>query len=546
MKKKLIYILLIFSNLTLLSQVNTLGTISLTEEAYDGYTLFSSYKNTFLINNCGQVINQWSSDYLPGHSVYILPNGNLIRAGRKDTSTITFGGVGGIVEMFDWDGNLVWEFVYSSDDYRLHHDIYPMPNGSILVLAATVMSNEETILAGRDPNLVSGAGILYNEQILEIKPIGTNDYSIEWEWNFNDHLIQDYDDTKNNYGVIEEHPEKLDINFLNDRIPAENWLHVNSIQYDETLDQIVISSRNLSELFIIDHSTTTEEASGDTGGTYGKGGDFLYRWGNPLAYRQGNEDNRTLFGQHFPHIIKPGLKDEGKIILFNNGTDREPAFSEVMIFSAPTTSPGIYTYEPDSSYGPEAAEFTYSSNEDNNFTSGILSGAIRLPNENLLICDGNSGRLFEITATNDIVWNYIIPMNNTTGEISSQGDVLESGNSTFRGIKYSTDYEGFTGKDVTPGDPIESNFNLNTCLSLSTDNLLNNNITIYPNPVIDLININTSLTILEVEIYDVLGKRLNYIKVNNRKIDVSGVNSGVYILKIKTEIGIILKKILLY
>jgi len=546
MKKKLIYILLIFSNLTLLSQVNTLGTISLTEEAYDGYTLFSSYKNTFLINNCGQVINQWSSDYLPGHSVYILPNGNLIRAGRKDTSTITFGGVGGIVEMFDWDGNLVWEFVYSSDDYRLHHDIYPMPNGSILVLAATVMSNEETILAGRDPNLVSGAGILYNEQILEIKPIGTNDYSIEWEWNFNDHLIQDYDDTKNNYGVIEEHPEKLDINFLNDRIPAENWLHVNSIQYDETLDQIVISSRNLSELFIIDHSTTTEEASGDTGGTYGKGGDFLYRWGNPLAYRQGNEDNRTLFGQHFPHIIKPGLKDEGKIILFNNGTDREPAFSEVMIFSAPTTSPGIYTYEPDSSYGPEAAEFTYSSNEDNNFTSGILSGAIRLPNENLLICDGNSGRLFEITATNDIVWNYIIPMNKTTGEISTQGDVLESGNSTFRGIKYSTDYEGFTGKDVTPGDPIESNFNLNTCLSLSTDNLLNNNITIYPNPVIDLININTSLTILEVEIYDVLGKRLNYIKVNNRKIDVSGVNSGVYILKIKTEIGIILKKILLY
>ena len=546
MKKKLIYILLIFSNLTLLSQVNTLGTISLTEEAYDGYTLFSSYKNTFLINNCGQVINQWSSDYLPGHSVYILPNGNLIRAGRKDTSTITFGGVGGIVEMFDWDGNLVWEFVYSSDDYRLHHDIYPMPNGNILVLAATVMSNEETILAGRDPNLVSGAGILYNEQILEIKPIGTNDYSIEWEWNFNDHLIQDYDDTKNNYGVIEEHPEKLDINFLNDRIPAENWLHVNSIQYDETLDQIVISSRNLSELFIIDHSTTTEEATGETGGMYGKGGDFLYRWGNPVAYRQGNEDNRTLFGQHFPHIIKPGLKDEGKIILFNNGTDREPAFSEVMIFSAPTTSPGIYTYEPDSSYGPEAAEFTYSSNEDNNFTSGILSGAIRLPNENLLICDGNSGRLFEITATNDIVWNYIIPMNNTTGEISSQGDVLESGNSTFRGIKYSTDYEGFTGKDVTPGDPIESNFNLNTCLSLSTDNLLNNNITIYPNPVIDLININTSLTILEVEIYDVLGKRLNYIKVNNRKIDVSGVNSGVYILKIKTEIGIILKKILLY
>ena len=546
MKKIIICILLIFSNLTLLCQVNTLGTISLTEEAYDGYTLFSSHKNTFLINNCGQVINQWSSDYLPGHSVYILPNGNLIRAGRKDTSTITFGGVGGIVEMFDWDGNLVWEFIYSNDEQRLHHDIYPMPNGNILVLAATVMSNEETLQAGRNPNLVSGAGILYNEQILEIKPIGTNDYSIEWEWNFKDHLIQDYDDTKNNYGVIDEHPEKLDINFLNDRIPAENWLQVNSIQYDETLDQIVISSRNLSELYIIDHSTTTEEAAGEIGGTYGKGGDFLYRWGNPAAYGKGNEDDRTLFGQHFPHIIKPGLKDEGKIILFNNGTDREPVFSEVMIISAPTTSPGIYSYDPDSSYGPQTAEFTYSSNEDNDFTSGILSGAIRLPNENLLICDGNSGRLFEINSTNDIVWNYIIPMNNTTGEISSQGDVLESGNSTFRGIKYSTDYEGFTGKDVTPGDPIESNFNLNTCLSLSTDNLLNDKIIIYPNPVVDLIHINTSLTILEVEIYDVLGKRLNFIKLNNRKIDMTRANKGIYVLKIKTEIGIITKKIILY
>lgn len=546
MKKIIICILLIFSNLTLICQVNTLGTISLTEEAYDGYTLFSSHKNTFLINNCGQVINQWSSDYLPGHSVYILPNGNLIRAGRKDTSAITFGGVGGIVEMFDWDGNLVWEFIYSNDEQRLHHDIYPMPNGNILVLAATVMSNEETLQAGRNPNLVSGAGILYNEQILEIKPIGTNDYSIEWEWNFKDHLIQDYDDTKNNYGVIDEHPEKLDINFLNDRIPAENWLHVNSIQYDETLDQIVISSRNLSELYIIDHSTTAEEATGETGGTYGKGGDFLYRWGNSAAYGQGNEDDRTLFGQHFPHIIKPGLKDEGKIILFNNGTDREPVFSEVMIISAPTTSPGIYSYDPDSSYGPQTAEFTYSSNEDNDFTSGILSGAIRLPNENLLICDGNSGRLFEINSTNDIVWNYIIPMNNTTGEISSQGDVLESGNSTFRGIKYSTDYEGFTGKDVTPGDPIESNFNLNTCLSLSTDNLLNDKIIIYPNPVEDLIHINTGLTILEVEIYDVLGKRLNFIKLNNRKIDMTNANKGIYVLKIKTEIGIITKKIILY
>ncbi|MDC3195991.1 aryl-sulfate sulfotransferase, partial [Flavobacteriaceae bacterium] len=500
----------------------------------------------FLINNCGQIINQWSSEYLPGHSVYILPNGNLIRAGKKGDGNISFGGIGGIVEMFDWNGDLLWEFVYSNEEHRLHHDIYPLQNGNLLVLAATLMSNEEALLAGRDPNLISSEGVLYNEQILEIKPIGTNDHSIEWEWNFNDHLIQDFDNTKNNYGVVEEHPEKLDINFLNNRDPHENWLHVNSIQYDETLDQIVISSRNLSELYIIDHSTTTEEASGETGGTYGKGGDFLYRWGNPASYGQGNEDDRVLYGQHFPHIIKPGLKDEGKIILFNNGIERDPFFSEIMIFSTPTTSPGFYNYTPNSSYGPEAPEFIYESNEENDFSSNILSGATRLPNDNILICDGNSGRIFEINSTNDIVWDYIIPVNNSTGEISSQGDVIDFNNLTFRGIKYSAEYEGFVGKDVTPSDPIELYSTEFTCSSLSTDDLLKNNITIYPNPVIDFININTSLNILEVDIYDVLGKSLNFRKINNRKIDMSNFNRGIYVLKIKTEIGIITKKIIIY
>ena len=113
MKKYIHLILIFFFNLNAFSQVNnTLGTISLLNEAYDGYTLFSSHKNTFLINNCGQIINQWSSEYLPGHSVYILPNGNLIRAGKKGDGNISFGGSGGIVEMFDWNGNLLWEFVY--------------------------------------------------------------------------------------------------------------------------------------------------------------------------------------------------------------------------------------------------------------------------------------------------------------------------------------------------------------------------------------------------------------------------------------------------
>ena len=57
---------------------NTLGTISVTTDVYDGYTLFSTHHKAYLINNCGQVVNSWTSEYAPGNAVYLLPNGNLL------------------------------------------------------------------------------------------------------------------------------------------------------------------------------------------------------------------------------------------------------------------------------------------------------------------------------------------------------------------------------------------------------------------------------------------------------------------------------------
>jgi hypothetical protein len=37
-------------------------------------------------------------------------------------------------------------------------------------------------------------------------------------------------------------------------------------------------------LWVIDHQTTTAQAASHTGGRYNKGGDLLYRWGNPQTY----------------------------------------------------------------------------------------------------------------------------------------------------------------------------------------------------------------------------------------------------------------------
>lgn len=524
---KRLFLFTFFISNVLLAQ-NTVGTISVAPDVYDGYTLFSVNTKTFLINNCGQVINEWNSTYIPGHSVYLLPNGNIIRAGRKDTSSINFGGVGGIVEMFDWDGNLVWEFDYSTDDHRLHHDIYPMPNGNILVTAATRISNADAVQEGRNPSLLT-ASDLYNERIMEIEPLPNNGFNIVWEWNITDHLVQDFDDTKDNFGSVANNFRKLNINFVNGGFTNSNWLHVNSIQYNEELDQIVVSSRNMSEFWIIDHSTTTAEAATDSGGTYGHGGDFLYRWGNPQSYNQGTENDRILYGQHTPYLIPTGFNDAGDIMLFNNGTGRNPLFSEVMHFQPPTTSPGFYEHVNGQAFGPATPIIFY---DDAEFFSNILSSSFHLPNGNTLICEGAEGHFIELDQSNNIVWDYYLPMSNITGVITSQGDPRPvNGNSTFRALKYSANYEAFDGRDLTPSDPIETNFNLDACETLSIEQNEVIQTKVYPNPVASILTVESSQSIDKLEIYNVLGKRVGMISDSN-SMDMSELNSGIYMLKI--------------
>src|SRR5690606_15913622 len=96
----------------------------------------------------------------------------------------------------------------------------------------------------------------------------------------------------------------------------------NAIDYNPQLDQIMISTREFSELWIIDHSTTTAEAAGHTGGRSGKGGDILYRYGNPAAYNRGTRADQKFFYQHDAQWIEPGLPGAGNILVFNNGWNR--------------------------------------------------------------------------------------------------------------------------------------------------------------------------------------------------------------------------------
>jgi len=522
---------------------NTVGVLYNSAEASNGYTLFTNYTKTYLINNCGEVINEWNSDYIDGKSVYLLEDGSILRAGVLENTSFTLPGIGGVIQKFDWNGNLNWEYTYSTSSFVQHHDVYPLSNGNVLILAVTKKTGAEAIQAGRDPSLLAD-NELYNEQILEVQPTGLNTGNIVWEWNVWDHLIQDFDNTKDNYGVVSDNPQLLNINYLGIS-SAGNWMHCNSIQYDENLDVIVLSSRQLNEIYIIDHSTTSSEAASHLGGSHNKGGDILYRWGNPKAYGLGTSSDQKLFGQHTPHIIPTTYPDGSKILIFNNG-DVRPApltnVSTIEIIAPAMDENDFYIRSPGQSFGPNLPDWVYQDPIPTDFFSRIMGSAQRLPNGNTLICDSGSGYFFEIDSNNQKVWEYINPLK-TNGDIISQGD-NPAGNITFRAFKYSPNYSAFIGKDLTPGDPIELNSELNApCNVLQVEDYVFYDLLVYPNPAQNRITIRTRNSIDRIEFYNYLGNKIEDFQCSNQ-LDISKYSSGMYFLKVYSKNSSTTKKII--
>ena len=456
----------LLSIVNLHAQEQTVGLFLNEEESFHGYTLFAPipYTSTYLIDNSGRLIHEWEGESRPGQSVYLMENGHLLRTAKvSNQNRFTAGGTGGRVQELTWDGDLVWDFIYSDTLHCQHHDIEPMPNGNVLLIVWEYKSAAEVIEAGRDPDLLVD-GELWPDSIIEVEPTGSNDGKVVWEWHLWDHLIQDFDSTKANYGVVADHPELLDINFVAPRGMAHDgadWNHTNSIDYNAEMDQIMISAHAQSEIYIIDHSTTTEEAASHTGGRSGKGGDILYRWGNPQGYRTGTGNDQRLFRQHDASWIESGLPGEGHLLVFNNGRNRPDGnYSSIDEIIPPVDEAGNYARIPGTPWGPSEPTWTYMAPDKFNFFSQNNSGTHRLDNGNTLICSGTNGRFFEVTPDKEMVWEYINPV--TANGPVFQGDPVIVGvnlakhlNSVFTITRYSSTYPGLTDKDLTPGDPIE-------------------------------------------------------------------------------------------
>jgi len=463
--------------------------------ATPGYTLVMplNSKKVHLVDLAGEVAHTWETGFAPGGWCYLLDDGSLLYAGRQDHEPkFRGGGIGGAIRRFAPDGTVVWRYDFAEEGRWQHHDLEPLPNGNVLFIAWERKSRDEAVALGRHPDGVGDAG-LWPDAVFEVRPTLPVGGEIVWEWHAWDHLVQDVDAAKPNHGRLVDHRGRIDVNAAfepeskmsdeekqriadraqqmaalgyggsdapdppaadaqdkpkaKDRDKSGDWMHTNAVDYHHELDLIVLSSPELCEIFVIDHSTTTAEAKSSSGGRYGHGGDLLWRWGNPLNYGAGTKADRRLFYQHDPNWLFD-TQGEARLIVFNNGGDRPGGDrSSVDELVLPFDATRGFIAEPGVAYGPDAPAWTYESKDT--FYSAFISGARRLASGNTLIASGAAGRIFEVTRSGQIVWDYANPLGGDVQPPDHAGKAPRL--ALFRADRYAPDHPGIQRVLATGG-----------------------------------------------------------------------------------------------
>ena len=446
------------------------------EKALNGYTLFGVGNRTFLLDLDGCVVHTWPI----GTNPHLLDNGHILDASKDDPR-----GFQGFTEV-DWDGKKVWEYTEKRENYAPHHDWVRIFNKKLnapttLYIANKTITDEQAIAAGADPK----KGPYRNGQMDAVVEVDMQG-NVVWEWCFFDHVVQDVDATKPNYvgagKTVADHPGRININ-MPGRPLKRDWLHCNSLDYNAGSGHIVINSVQ-GELYVVDHDGTFVAGDPKAGITKAASaaGDFLYRFGDPARYAQGdpprileNWDSATsghkqMGGSHHASWIPTGLPGAGHIMVFNNGQylyQRTPESSVLEInpfLDASGRDTGKYVNPPDAGYRRETYDHdTHNqprqiskqvvaccrSVNSHGCFSHIGSSGQRLPNGNTFVCSDTEGHFFEVTDKGELVWEYINPVTRD-GPVKVLGDVLPMTNSAFRAFRYAADHPAFKGRDLTP------------------------------------------------------------------------------------------------
>ena len=475
-------------------------------QEFDGYTLYNhtNQNTTYLIDKNGDIAHTWSLPTACNYTVLLKEDGNIIRGGVNNNNAINGAAVGGLVQEFDPQGNLIWGFTYSTTAHVSHHDITIMPNDNVLLTAWEVKGTVELQAMG----YTGTSSTRYPTHFIEVSQDGTGG-EIVWEWHIWDHLIQDVDPNKPNFGVVADHPELMDINVSIGGFGGGfggDWFHVNGVDYNEELDQIVFSSRFLSEIFIIDHSTTTAEAAGHTGGNSGKGGDFLYRWGNPSNF--GASGAQTISGpvHDARWIPDDGRPRGGYIQFFNNEGD---GFSSTVdAIELPFAADGYnYEWTAGQQYQPTTASFRHTCLA----TADGQSASNSMPNGNIFVALSD-GFMYEIDVdANSIVWQY------------AEGP--------RKGFRYTCDYPG-----------VQALINEGVIEDLcgivdGVDEVASQLAKVNPNPSTGIFNINgltSDYQIQGIQVFDIQGNKVKSFG-NTTSFDLSGNAAGVYFVNVQLD-----------
>ena len=365
--------------------LNTFGSVVLsnTNLTAEGYILVNdaAANRVFLMKRTSEIVYEWDlGERRLGNDVRLLPNGQLLAMLESTDPKITIGGFGGRMALVNPDGSESFSFEYSNNDVILHHDAEVLPNGNILTMVWERKTAQQATDAGYELNVE-----VFPDGLIEINP---TTQEIVWEWYMWDHLVQEFDANAENFGDISEEVRRININ----HIVNENGdiSHANGIAYDATHDLIYLSANFFSEIWVIDHSTTTAEAASSAGGNAGFGGDLVYRFGNPRAYE--NEFGSVLFDHnHYPNLIDDS--NPGDILVFANGDSSGQSTAYELAL------PSILSLMPGMDNEPQVVwSFT-----DSELHSPKVSGVEDLPNGNRLITEGDYG-LWEVTPNGLVAW----------------------------------------------------------------------------------------------------------------------------------------------
>ena len=506
-------------------------TVTLTSaQDFNGFALYNAQgsNTTYLIDEGQQIAHTWNMSTECNYTVQLKKNGNLVRGTKANTSVFSSGNIAagaGQVQEIAPDGSIVWSFDYANNDHISHHD-FTLVGDNVLLTAYEKKSSTELNAAGFN----NASSEKWPTHFIELEDDGNGGANIVWEWYIWDHMCQDTDPNGPNYvSSISDNPHLIDINMIQAQGGGGggggggDWFHVNGVDYNEDLDQIVFSSRFASEIYIIDHSTTSAEAASHSGGNSGMGGDVLYRWGNPSNYEMTGTQAIPNAVHDVRWITDDGRPNGGFLQIFNNSgvSNNQSAIDGIDTPWDATTN--TYLRTPGQAFEP----FSYTTRYECAYSASGQSASDRMSNGNIYINasggQGGAGVMYEVDSIGNLVWG---PYN-----ASSQ-----------KGFRYECDYPGIKA--------LESYMNISntSCFDATaiTENTFSDVITIYPNPTRNAVTINfENLTLqnININIINSLGQQVfastfnHHIGIFNEKVNLSSFSEGLYFLKITSDNG---------